>query len=140
VNKGRTVSTKRESSGGDGQFRDDAANSPAQGEQIFPSENQAALDGVLRETLDSLSLDKITKPEMDALRDIARRYKNLALNNDPIMIELVRVLLQKRFDFPVGDESEQESISREIAGCLHDTPALRPRLNNFWDRLRDSVQ
>ncbi len=134
------MSTKRETTGGEGQLRDGVSHSPALGEQIFPRENQAALDGVLRETLDSLSHDKITRPEMDALREVARRYKNQALNNDPIMIELVRVLLQKRFEFPSRDESEQESISREIASCLHDAPPLRQRLNNFWDRLRDSVK
>ncbi len=134
------MSTKRESTGGEGQFRDGVSHSPTQGEQIFPRENQAALDGVLRETLDSLSHDKITKPEMDALHDVARRYKNQALIDELVLIELVRVLLQKRFEFPSGDESEPESISREIACCLHDAPALRQRLNNFWDRLRDSVK
>ncbi len=134
------MSTKRETTGGEGQFREGDSHSPAQGEQIFPSENQAALDGVLRETLDSLSHDKITRPEMDALREVARRHINQALNNDPVMIELVRVLLQKRFEFSSGDESQQESISREIASCLHDAPALRQRLNNFWDGLRDSVK
>lgn len=134
------MSTNRESVGGGGQFRDGLSHSPAPGKKNFSGEDRAALDEVLRETLDSLSHDKITQPELDALCEVARKHKNRSIDDEPVLIELVRVLLQKRFEFPSYNESEYESMSREIADCLRGAPALRQRLNQFWDRMRDSIQ
>ena len=133
------MSTGRESAGGDDQFQDGSA-SDAAANQPDNIEDRTALDQVLKETLDALSHEKITAQEIESLRDVARRHPNSSLNIDPITCQLVDVILQHRCFIPGSEKHVDSDISREIATCLHDAPASHRRLENFWNKLRESVK
>ncbi len=134
------MSTGRESAGGDGQYRDGSDHSGDNRDQSPNDEDRAALDQVLKETLNALSHEQITAREIEALRDVARRYPNSSLNVDPITCELVDTLLRHRGFFQASGKNDDKEIAREIASCLHEAPASQGRLENLWDKLRETIQ
>jgi hypothetical protein len=136
-----TVSSGPEFSRGDHQrsFRDesgpsDESDEPAKGRR------SSALDQVLQETLELLSREKITPDELEALRAVARRYKDRPLEAHPITRELVSAILDKKFRTGWPTDQDRQEMVGELADYLHETPTTRQKLEHFWRQLRESVQ
>lgn len=122
-----------------GSYRDDS-EPPDESRQPAEGPRSTALDQVLQETLELLSREKITPAEIEALRDVARRYRNQPLEAEPVTRELVFALLEKRFRLAAQTNQDRQQMAGEIAEFLHDAPTTFEKLQEFWRRLRESVQ
>jgi hypothetical protein len=122
-----------------GSYRDDS-EPPGEFRRSENEPRSSALDQVLQETLELLSREKITPAEVEALRDVARRYRAQALEAEPVTRELVSALLEKRFRLVAQTDRDRQQMAREIAEFLHDTPTTLQKLQEFWRRLQETLQ
>jgi hypothetical protein len=122
-----------------GSYRDDS-EPPGEFRRSEKEPRSSALDQVLQETLELLSREKITPAEVEALRDVARRYRAQALEAEPVTRELVSALLEKRFRLVAQTDRDRQQMAREIAEFLHDTPTTLQKLQEFWRRLQETLQ
>jgi len=79
--------------------------------------------------------DPLEVADIEAVRQVARRHPGAGLVLDPVVVELVRAMLQAQFHahpdwFPVW-----ESASVVIGRTLFEDPESRQRLEVLWDRL-----
>jgi len=135
------VSTGPEFSRGDdpGSFRDDTG-SHDESKQPSDGPRSTPLDQVLQETLELLSREKITPEELEALQEVARRHRDKPLEAEPVTRELIFSLLEKRFRLAAQTDRDRQQMAGEIAEYLHETPTTLQKLQEFWRRLRESVQ
>lgn len=109
---------------------------PAAGE---PVPDPAVLESVLRETLETSvgdsSEEPLTDGEMEALKDVARRYPGQLFSLEPVAIDLVEAMLHQQF--PVRPESAEKwrAIATQVAQTLCEDRNSYERLRNLWKRL-----
>ncbi len=97
------------------------------------------LENVLRETLDALTREKISRQEIEVLREVAARHRDESLSLDPVTVELVGVILDARFDIGNQRQSLHREMSLEIATVLYEAPASRERLERLWNQLLEPM-
>jgi hypothetical protein len=101
--------------------------------------DRALLEKVLEETLSAShhgAPGSITG--LEALRDVARRYRGQPLVLDPVAMELVWAMLRSSFPKVREGSREWRTMSTRIAQTLLDDPVARERLKAFWGRLTES--
>ena len=77
------------------------------------------LDRVLEQTLARINEGVLFEaPDMNALKEVARRYRGQPLSLEPVAVELV-----------------QAALRPQVARMLIDDPTAHDRLQGFWDRL-----
>lgn len=96
---------------------------------------QGILEQVLHET-ESISNQPAAEESADltALCNIARKYPNSQLVLDPILIELVEVMLTRQFKSE-NAIADWKIIARRVADGLFEDPGSHRRLHEFWNRL-----
>ena len=132
------MSAGRDSTGDDGQFLNPVEKYSTEGDQAS-TPGRDALDQILQETLDALAEEKVTPDEVAALRNVAAKYQNQALNVAPITVELVQALLKMRGPADQLGPDAYATISREIAECLTEFPSAKQRLSHLWKQLQESL-
>jgi len=93
------------------------------------------LERVLRQTLEICGPDEpIDAAEMQALREIAARYRGRPLELEPVAVELVTAAIGGIC--PAKNNAEfWASIARQVARVLMDDPSTFARMNSLWVRL-----
>ena len=112
----------------------------AEGEEpTLTTPDPALLEQVLEETLSEAAVSHLDAADLQALGEVARRFRGAALEVDPIVIELVRSLLKTHFTgFGVSDTLWHE-VSQQIATTLFEAPDTRAKLERFWSQLSELV-
>jgi hypothetical protein len=104
-----------------------------------PAVDAGALDVVLRATLESAETDeRVTREEVDALREVARRRSPGPLVFDPVAIELVEAIIVVNYGQLRRPPEVWRATAVKIATLLFESPTTRARLENLWARLIES--
>ena len=95
----------------------------------------ALLERVLRQTLDTFGPDEPLDPaEMQALREIADRYRGRPLELEPVAVELVAAVIDGIC--PAKKKTEfWHDLTLQVARILMDDPSAYARMNSLWIRL-----
>jgi len=115
------------------------------GEHTRPEVEHASdgelLEQVLQQTLSMLDGDEeITPKQMESLIDVARRHRGSTLALEPVAVDLIRSVLDFRFDhIPISAERWQ-IMSRRIAETLLEDPQTHERIEALWARLTKAAQ
>ncbi len=95
-----------------------------------------SLDSVLERTERLLSGNEpLEVADIEAVRDVARRYPNEPLSLEPIVVELVRAILHVHFRALPSWHSAWHDASRHVAETLFEDPVSRERLAALWGAL-----
>jgi hypothetical protein len=124
---------------------------PADAEQMKPNHaidvggdseahlaHQPPIESLLRQVLDETiaeSAEPLAPPELEALRDVARRHHRDAFEVDPVGVALVESILTLRVPEYQTTEKKWRDMSRQIAVVFFDSPAAVARLERLWNRL-----
>jgi hypothetical protein len=101
-----------------------------------PSANPELLQRVLDWTEATLrSEDPLEVADVEAVRQVARRYPDAPLTLDPIVVQLVWAMLQAQFPAHPDWLPVWQGASGVIARTLFDDPIARQRLESLWGRL-----
>jgi hypothetical protein len=114
-----------------GQSHSAAKETPA-----FPrAADSTLLERVLRQTLDICQPGEPIDPaEMQALHEVADRYRDRPLELEPVAVELVAAAIDGIC--PTTKNSEfWRNIALQVARILMDDPSTRTRMNSLWIRL-----
>ncbi len=94
------------------------------------------LESVLQWTEATLAADDLPEAaDMDALREVARRYRGEPLSPGPVAVELVQAMLRTRFRAHVDWQPVWQNASTLIAETLLEDPGSRRRLEVLWEHL-----
>ncbi len=98
--------------------------------------DRVLLERVLRETFtDDDRREPLAAVDRAALLEVATRHRNQPLSLDPVVVELVGVVLLAHFEALAGSEEFWRATAAEIGQTLWDDPAVRARLEGFWRHL-----
>jgi hypothetical protein len=97
--------------------------------------DSSLLERVLRQTLEICGPNEPIDPaEMQALREVADRYRGRPLELEPVAVELVAAAIDGVC--PARKNSEfWRNLSVQVARILMDDPATFARMNSLWIRL-----
>jgi hypothetical protein len=99
-------------------------------------QSPALLEAVLHATLTICASDEPLDPsDVQRLRDVARRYADCRTVTEPILVELVRAVLEGHFAGGDVLEGIGPVVATRIAQTLLDDPAATARIERFWNRL-----
>jgi hypothetical protein len=101
--------------------------------------DSATLENVLRETLDALTREKISRKEIEALREVAARHRARPLSDEPVTAELVDAILDSRFDLKSCPPAQRRDMAIDVANALYEGPVSRQRLEQLWRQLQESL-
>ena len=109
----------------------------------------SVLDEAIRKTIASWRpQESVSKEEFNALKEVARRHQDKALELEPVVVDLVDALLKLHFaEHPNAhsgasppDVHSRREMSREIATSLFDAPESQQRLHSLWAKLLEAVK
>lgn len=118
----------------------------------LPSESSADLGGNIRPSADSVprhvleeilnrtaqlggSEQGIHASDLDLLIEVARRFRGVEFQLDPIVIELVRVTLPRQLKNSVQSDEQFAAIVDRVARTLFENPDSEKRLRSLWELL-----
>ena len=96
------------------------------------------LERVVQETM--VNQQSLGSDDLKALQGIARRYPDADLTVDPIGVELVGSILQRRVSANVLSPQVAHEIATAIAQSLFENPDTCERLQGLWRQLCESVR
>lgn len=126
------MSNGRQSFSSDGS---DGSREKSVGDSATPSD--PLLDAVVQQTLSGSS--ELNAEDLAALQEVAARHPGAPLDLNPVGIELVERLLQKRLPVVRAATPLSREMAETIARTLLDHPVIRPRLEDLWRQLGESV-
>ena len=101
-----------------------------------PAAGRELLESVLEWAETTLSSDDpLEVADVEAMREVARRHPGSPLVLDPVVVELVQVVLQSQFRSHPTWLPVCASASRAAAETLLEDPVSRERLEGLWGRL-----
>lgn len=113
--------------------------SAERGELNAATPDPELLEQVLHETLSEGAVANLDAAALQALGEVARRFRGAELAVDPIAIELVKSLLKSHFiGFRLSEAAWQEA-SRQIATTLYEAPDTQAKLERLWSQLSELV-
>lgn len=124
---------------GDFPYSDAARQRQVEDDRVLSRDVDAVVrltKGLLEEVLDRTETEATTEVDsesLEALLRVARRYAGRELCVDPVLIELVDVILTRQFH--QCSPAESCAIAERIAQTLFDDPESHARLTRFWSRL-----
>jgi hypothetical protein len=121
--------------GDDRRFQD--ASLPQQDADL--EHDRAALERVLRETLENEAVESAGTGELTALQSVARKYASAELAPDPVVAELVRAILGPRLPVATHASGNWCQMTLEIATVLFEAPVSRQRLSRLWNSLLEAT-
>lgn len=101
--------------------------------------DQEMLEKALRETLEQQTNAPVSADNMKTLLAIAERHGRVALQIDPIAIEIVTCLLQARVPAARSHPDLWQPACRQIAETLMADPVAQPRMESLWQHLHDDL-
>ena len=103
-----------------------------------PSVSEEALRNIVDDTIKRQDRDG-AQADLEALRDVARRYRGRPLELHPVAVDLVDSILRLRFEQGAVDQGAQQGMAEQIATTLVESPGTFDRLEEFWDLLCEST-
>ena len=98
------------------------------------------LDKILERTaLLSGSEEVLAPTEREALTAVARAHRGHPLTLEPVLVELLEVILQIHAPAPPAAPGFWHSAALEIGQVLLEDPTAARRLTLFWDRLSQDL-
>jgi hypothetical protein len=100
-----------------------------------------ATDGQLLEKVLEQTLARINEgvlfeaPDMNALKEVARRHRGQRLSLDPVAVELVQAAMRPQFGSLALTPQVWQQLTTQVARMLVEDPTAHDRLQGFWDRL-----
>lgn len=77
--------------------------------------------------------ERISAPELAAMREAARAHRGAPFTLDPCGIDVVRIILEARLGR--WAQGGGDALVRQVAETLFDDPAFHERLQSLWTRL-----
>ena len=97
--------------------------------------DSSLLERVLRQTLEICGPDEPIDPaEMQALREVAARYRGRPLEIEPVAVELVAAAIDGFCPAKKNTEFRRH-LALQVARTLMDDPSTFARMNALWIRL-----
>ena len=109
----------------------------AAGEKGTAVDAQDLLERVIRET-NFEGADDASGVLRDKLLEVARRHPNSQLELDPVVIEMVKVVLGSQLKRSLQGMNKWEEMVSLIAQTLFADSAARERLNSLWTQLSEA--
>jgi hypothetical protein len=98
--------------------------------------NRELLDRVLEQTLARINEGQLfEEPDMNALKEVARRHRGQPFSLEPVALELVKAALKPQLGALADTPGMCDKLSLQVARMLLDDPVASGRLQSFWDRL-----
>jgi hypothetical protein len=98
--------------------------------------NRELLERVLEQTLARINEGQLfEEPDMNALKEVARRHRGQPLSLEPVALELVKAALRPQLGALADTPGVYEKLSLQVARMLIDDPIAYDRLQGFWNRL-----
>lgn len=125
----------------------ESTNQPVELQREQPASTDSAavdeelMDAVLRQTaaaLDERSLASMV--DLPKLREIARRHPSDTLSLDPILVEMIAVILETHLSKVCRTDAMRTRIAQEVARPLFENPVSRGRLELLWSQLLDRAR
>jgi hypothetical protein len=102
-----------------------------------PTIDPSVWENVLRQTAGKdESDDPLTHAELEALREVARRYPGQPLTLQPIAAELVQAVVMPRIPADHKDAKFLQDAFERIAQTQLDDPVANDRLHHLWSQLQ----
>ena len=100
------------------------------------STSRRVLEDVLRQTaaLDSVE-QGIQFADLEVLVKVARRFRGVEFQFDPVVIELVRATLARQLKDSGQSNDQFSAVTEKVARTLFDNPETQERLRSLWARL-----
>ncbi|MCA9148189.1 MAG: hypothetical protein KDA92_02755 [Planctomycetales bacterium] len=96
------------------------------------------LDAIVQETL--AGKDPLAEEELADLRAVAARYPGAELTLEPIGVEIIERLLQRRLPAVKPSTHLSRQMAETIAQTLFDHPETRSRLDDLWRQVCEPVE
>lgn len=93
--------------------------------------DRTVMEEVLKRTLNEPA-NSLEAAEREALLAVVRRYRTDPFELDPVVVDLVEVLLRFEFDRSVHATPGWRRMCYEVAKTLFEDPVARERLQNIW--------
>ena len=117
---------------------DGQSNRPAALDAESPID-ASVMEKVLQETLSAASAEQpMDAAEFALFQEVVGRHAGQPLSSSPIVTELVQAILLYRFGEPIRRTREWETMPREIADILWESPHSHDQLQRLWDRLTET--
>jgi hypothetical protein len=98
-----------------------------------PSVRPDILESVLIQTFQSENLDQpLDKRELEALREVARRYRDQPLTLEPVAVALVQAVICPQIQADSSSWDFWRGVITQIAQTQLDDPATHQRLQSLW--------
>lgn len=100
------------------------------------STSRRVLEDVLRQTAALYSVEQASDPaDLEALRQVARKFPGAPFGFEPILVEMVRTMLRRQLKSAWQSEEQLTIVAERVARTLHENPESHDRLNDLWNRL-----
>jgi hypothetical protein len=94
------------------------------------------LEEVVRQTTAIYSVELASDPaDLETLRQVAKRFPGAPFQLQPVLVELVRSLLQRQLKSTLQSEEQLTKLADRVAQTLYENPESHARLKELWDRL-----
>jgi hypothetical protein len=93
------------------------------------------LDEVLQQTLSEAAARLGQESAMNKLSQVGRQLRGHSFSLDPVLVQVVQLLLEGQFAAWKISPEYQSRVSRQIAETLYDDPVAHDRLESLWNRL-----
>ena len=104
-----------------------------------PAPDAALLDAILRETSSALDVHSLAlSDDLPRLKFVAQRHLGEPLTCDPILHELVEIILETHLPRVCQSAVLKSRVSSAVAGALFENPVARGRLERLWTQLLDA--
>jgi hypothetical protein len=119
-----------------GSEKNDAPSKPVEDASAMPrTVDSGLLERVLRQTLAVCGPDEpIDATEMQALREVAARYRGRPLELEPVAVDLVAAAIDGLCPSRKNGEFWR-NVTLQVARLLMDDPSSFARMNALWIRL-----
>lgn len=100
------------------------------------STSRRVLEDVLKQTAALYSVENATDPsDLEPLLEVARRYRGMEFQLDPVLIELVRATLRRQVSQNSQSEEQLAVLADRVAHTLYENPETLQRFNALWIKL-----
>ena len=121
------MSSQSESSAADG-----VRPTPRSGD----STSRRVLEDVIQQTAALNAKDAGIHPaDLEALLDVARRFRGVEFQLEPVVYELVRVTLTRQLRHAGQTDEQFAVVANRVAQTLFENPETRERLSSLWVQL-----
>ena len=106
------------------------------GESTGERGDASLLESVLRQT-DAMadSEEALSRIDMEAVEEVARRLEGHPFALDPVVVELVGSILLAQYGSQWNSPGLWRVVSERIARSIFEDPLSRERMERLWDRL-----